>query len=282
MKNIIYILLILTSGKLLSQIGIGTSTPDPSSVLDLTSTNRGLSIPNYVLTSLSPNTTTITSPATGLLIYNTGGTYATGIYFWNGSAWEKFHVVGDFDESYSLSIPIPSTTSLVSTIDTTGTLPGFIEQSNTISGSVPASVNATTGDITLPAGFYKVQVKLDGTIVGRNNAGWTGNAAYYYRTPANINAIQSYQNIAVNAVFQDSSGTNITDVQTVSNLTQGQINGYEYSFWFSLTNASNVVKLKLYYDTASTTIALPNNATAKTYEMTPQQSGLKVAFLRIR
>lgn len=50
-----------------SQVGIGTTTPDASSILDITSTNQGLLLPR--LTTANENA--IISPATGLLLYNT-------------------------------------------------------------------------------------------------------------------------------------------------------------------------------------------------------------------
>lgn len=50
-----------------SQVGIGTTTPDSSSILDIESTNQGILIPR--LTTAQENT--ITSPAMGLLVYNT-------------------------------------------------------------------------------------------------------------------------------------------------------------------------------------------------------------------
>ncbi|WP_449387087.1 hypothetical protein [Chryseobacterium lineare] len=52
------------------QIGIGTSSPDASAVLDITATNKGLLIPRVALTSTTDQTT-ISNPATGLMIYNT-------------------------------------------------------------------------------------------------------------------------------------------------------------------------------------------------------------------
>lgn len=67
---------------------------DPSAMLDVQSNNKGLLIPRIALTGTSDNTT-ILSPATSLLIYNTatagsGGTAVTpGYYYWNGGAWTK-------------------------------------------------------------------------------------------------------------------------------------------------------------------------------------------------
>ncbi|MFM9827033.1 ice-binding family protein [Flavobacterium sp.] len=52
---------------MVAQVGIGTTNPDASSILDMTSTTQGLLIPR--MTSSERNL--ILSPATGLLIYNT-------------------------------------------------------------------------------------------------------------------------------------------------------------------------------------------------------------------
>ncbi len=48
-------------------IGIGTATPDASSILDITNTTKGLLIPRMTTTAI----TSIASPAKGLLVYDT-------------------------------------------------------------------------------------------------------------------------------------------------------------------------------------------------------------------
>ncbi|MCF7561096.1 hypothetical protein L3X39_10655 [Sabulilitoribacter multivorans] len=50
-----------------AQVGIGTTSPDQSSMLDIQATNKGILIPR--LTTVQRNT--IIDPATGLLIFNT-------------------------------------------------------------------------------------------------------------------------------------------------------------------------------------------------------------------
>jgi hypothetical protein len=62
-------------------IGIGTSAPDASAILDISSTTKGIVIPR--MTSAQRNA--IVSPTTGLLIYQTDA--STGFYFYNGSSW---------------------------------------------------------------------------------------------------------------------------------------------------------------------------------------------------
>lgn len=67
MKNLTYFLaLILFSiAASYAQVGIGTTTPNMSSMLDIVSTDSGLLIPRMTLTQK----TAIVTPATGLLIY---------------------------------------------------------------------------------------------------------------------------------------------------------------------------------------------------------------------
>ncbi len=63
-----------------SRLGIGTNTPDASSSLDITSTTRGFLPPRMTTTQRDA----ITSPATGLMIYNTTDNQWEG---WNGTIW---------------------------------------------------------------------------------------------------------------------------------------------------------------------------------------------------
>ncbi|SDH82527.1 hypothetical protein SAMN05421846_102175 [Chryseobacterium taeanense] len=72
------------------QIGIGTSSPDASAALEVASTNKGMLIPRVSLTG-STDQTTIPSPATGLMAYNTGaaGLVFKGFVFWNGTEWRS-------------------------------------------------------------------------------------------------------------------------------------------------------------------------------------------------
>ena len=63
-------------------VGIGTSTPDPSAILELSSTTKGLRIPRLT----EAERQALPDPATGLLIFNT----TTGeLNFYNGSSWRR-------------------------------------------------------------------------------------------------------------------------------------------------------------------------------------------------
>jgi hypothetical protein len=76
-------------------VGIGTATPDASARLDVASTNQGFLPPRVALTAKNA-AAPITTPATGLMVYNTAtaGTapnnVSPGYYYWDGSNWQRF------------------------------------------------------------------------------------------------------------------------------------------------------------------------------------------------
>ncbi len=79
-------------------VGIGTSAPNASAILDInvdglpSGSKKGFLGPKAALTS-NTDQVTIPSPATGLLVYNsgTGGLSYNGYIFWNGSEWRTFN-----------------------------------------------------------------------------------------------------------------------------------------------------------------------------------------------
>jgi hypothetical protein len=67
-----------------AQVGINTTTPHVSSMLDVTSTTKGLLTPRMTFAQRN----LIGTPATGLLIFQTDNT--PGFYYYNGAAWTPF------------------------------------------------------------------------------------------------------------------------------------------------------------------------------------------------
>jgi trimeric autotransporter adhesin len=87
-------------------VGINTdnSAPDNSAMLDVKSSSKGILVPRVALTGTSDNTT-ISSPATSLLVYNTAtiSDITPGFYFWNGSGWSS--IAGAAASATSSNIP---------------------------------------------------------------------------------------------------------------------------------------------------------------------------------
>jgi hypothetical protein len=81
---------LLLSMQVMSQTGIGTTTPNASAKLDVSSSTLGFLPPRVTLTdanTFSPIVGT-SSAATGLLVYNLGSVgLQAGYYYWNGANW---------------------------------------------------------------------------------------------------------------------------------------------------------------------------------------------------
>src|SRR5258706_6984519 len=79
--------------------GIGTTTPDASSALEIKSTAQGILIPR--MTKIKRDA--IASPATGLMIYQTNST--PGFYYYTGPSWTAVSSKGTNKSLSNLSSP---------------------------------------------------------------------------------------------------------------------------------------------------------------------------------
>lgn len=82
MKLVLQLLFICFTYSSFSQVGIGTTAPDPSSILDVTSTTGGFLPPR--MTEIQRDN--ITSPAEGLFVYNLDDNC---YQFYNGTTWSQ-------------------------------------------------------------------------------------------------------------------------------------------------------------------------------------------------
>jgi hypothetical protein len=101
MKKTLLLLITIISSTIYAQVGINTNTPDPSSILDIKSTNKGILIPRVSLKGTN-DVTTIANPVLGLMVFNTtasdNGTptdtsddvIAKVFYYWDNVKWQQF------------------------------------------------------------------------------------------------------------------------------------------------------------------------------------------------
>ena len=80
---------VLLTATTYAQVGIGTATPDVSTVLDVQSTTKGFLLPRMTETERD----NIASPATGLVVWCTNCGLEGELQFFNGSAWTKSGVL---------------------------------------------------------------------------------------------------------------------------------------------------------------------------------------------
>ena len=213
-----------------AQVGINTNTPNPSSVLDINSSNKGVLFPQYDLTVLNSTSTPIANPTDGLMIYNKGGvsTYPKGYYVWIRNQWQRAILSGSEPQTMSLII---NSGILIPTGSTNNTLSNFVVASNKITG---ASLGTDTSTITLPAGTYIVRYSVDSSN-GNNNTG-TANTQYLSQ---NFTCTRSN---LINA----STGSAITEVNRMCQLSSS-FTFFEGSYFLKLT-APTTIKQKFEFD----------------------------------
>ena len=153
-----------------AQTGIGTTTPHASAKLEVSATNKGFLPPRVALLSTT-DVATITTPATGLVVYNTNSAGSTpntvvpGYYYWDGTKWNGLVDQGAL-QSFSGYAPNYAQSNASSvTRNTTGDI--VVSQSITTSGR-PIQIIAT-GDANPQAAGAWVQLQLyrDGTAIGK-------------------------------------------------------------------------------------------------------------------
>ena len=139
-KALLYVVSFLCFGVSVAQTGIGTTTPDVSAKLDISSTTKGLLVPRMTATERGA----IATPAKGLLMYQTDG--EAGFYVNTGTSssivWTRVNM--DWTRSGN------DISYTIGNISTTGNLTGGNANTSTISGFA-ANVATITGGYNLTA-----------------------------------------------------------------------------------------------------------------------------------
>ena len=95
MKNFTYYLLVSIFSFTLvnAQVGIGTSTPNSASILDINASagDKGIMIPRVNITDLNNQAPIIGAIEETLLVYNTNNGTGKGFHYWTGMMWQKLN-----------------------------------------------------------------------------------------------------------------------------------------------------------------------------------------------
>ena len=201
----IAVLLLSISGFLNAQnIGIGTTTPNASSKLEINSTNSGLLIPRMT----SVQRTAIASPATGLLVYDAD---SSSFVYYTGSAWIFLRGTSNIANNWSTAGNINTTTN--NFIGTSDNKPLKVRVNNRPSGILDASTKSIGwGDSALynnSTGYSNIAIGpgalLTNDGIDRSNLVAIGDSALYHN---GTGATQSYHGMRNTAVGSKALYTN--------------------------------------------------------------------------
>ena len=245
-KNILILLFFVNVTLAFSQVGIGTSSPDPSSILDIESESSGLLIPRLKLSGIN-YASPVNNPATGLLVYNTNTErdVTPGFYFWADSKWNRIsQAVNAWNTSGNQNTTdenfLGTTDSKPLNIRVSDTKIGSFGTSNNISFGTGANagnrnaiafgdqanaetsnsiafgfVSKSTGENAVSIGWDATASGSDAYAIGRSSRSQNSNTIAIGRD-ANANAANALA-IGPNS---KSSGTNATAIGYQANATQ--------------------------------------------------------------
>ncbi len=154
LKSLSVAFLFISINSINAQVGVGTTTPNSSTMLDVYSSNKGVSFPNVNLTS-ETDVATIASPMTGLMVYNTNTSMpcGAGLYFNNGTStapiWNCFTKTTKQYHAYNTSARAAITSSTL-----------------TLQPGCSISIVIPTGQIA--------DIKIDGVLGGLNTSTTAG------------------------------------------------------------------------------------------------------------
>lgn len=270
--------------------GIGTITPNASSLLDITSTTKGALVPRMTKAQRDA----IVAPATGLLIFQTNST--AGFYYYTGTKWTG--VANTFTGGTGISVASGTITNTLPDqvvtiagaggVSVSGTYPAFTitgtggsetdpEVSSSTINSVPKWNGTTLVDgllfddgnnigIGTTTPLFKLDVSGDASInsvrIGRGNGGQSGNTAIGTQA-LNANSVGDFNTaIGYQALKSNSTGglNTANGYQALLSNTVGTLNTAVGSFSLAANTIGNSNNALGEYALGGNTNGSSNNA----------------------
>jgi hypothetical protein len=200
MKKVYIIASLFVSVTALAQkdnVGIGTTKPDQSAALEISSSNKGLLTPRMSLQQRNA----IQNPAQGLMLYQTD--FLSGFYFYDGKEWKTMtaqNSVAGIDGDWTLT---GNTASATDFIGTTNYVPLVIKTANIHSGYISPDGSAFMG-------FEAGLTKFEGYNVGIGFRALKGNTSGTYHVAIGSQALKSNTTGTANTAIGNIALTNNT------------------------------------------------------------------------
>jgi len=197
----------------LAQVGIGTSSPSISAKLQVDATDKGFLPPRVALSGTS-DVSTITSPATGLLVYNTAtaGTspanVTPGFYYYDGSKWQRLFDNAKQITKHTVLIDDVQASTLAAIA---GNILNWSDEYTASGGDVVVTASFTA--FRSSSGTVTYQLTRDGVSVAQRK--------FYF------NDINTHRTVpTITAVFENGSGTHNYGITIVSGSGSVDLNDY--------------------------------------------------------
>lgn len=162
-----------TSGSL--SIGKSATAADASSILELSSTTKGFLPPRMTLAQR----TAISSPAVGLIVYDTGSAATEGVWVYESTGWQQL-LTNSGSQSISGSLTLTGTlTAQTLVVQTVTSSISFITGSTRF-GSLSSNTHQFTGSVSITGSLTATgSVNIVGGVSASGNIyqGGTGNAS---------------------------------------------------------------------------------------------------------
>lgn len=234
--------LLLVIDNTYGQIGIQTNNPDGSAILDIVSSDKGLLIPRVTLSNDLSSPSPVSSPATGLLVYNTGSNQQNGFYYWSGSQWLMLTP----DDGSTIEGPSSSTDNAVARFD--GTTGKVLQNSSVIiddAANITGVNNLTTNGFTLPVNAAEDRVLVSDA---------SGNGSWQDALPLDIEEDDVIIASGINTLNFQGAVNVVDNGNNKSTVTVSQSSSVENVIQLSSTSTQNVNVL-------SSTVEIPWDVT---------------------
>jgi len=194
-------------------VGLNNATPDASSILDLTATDRGLLIPR--MTEIQKNA--IAAPATSLIVYQTDGA-DPGFFYYTGAIWEPLGgTVKAIDDLLDGSDGLGTDNMFLGALSGTSNIAGG---NYNVGLGLSSLQSLTSGDYNIAVGYSALNTNSTGS---RNNA--FGYNSMYYATTGN-----DYNSAFGNEAMKGTAAYTNSDYNTaIGSEALYSINGADYN-----------------------------------------------------
>ena len=221
-------ILCLAPGALLAQVGVGTSSPAVSSILDVTATDKGFLPPRMT----AAQRTAISSPTTGLIVYQTDGT--SGLYIFSGSAWippaSWYTNAGSPTSSFTLVTPAGLTSGADANYGIGGNaLNALTDGDNNVALGYDAAKGVSTGSDNTAVGHFALSATTGsgntalGRSAGAGNVSGTNNTFLGHSSDASPNNLTNATAIGYGATVTASNSIQLGNAAVTNVNTSGSI-----------------------------------------------------------